>query len=130
MRELLDEQLTLVRDEAAAGLRVETVQPGRFTGQVIHDGERIVCASLPVTKRWLVDHKWQTAKPFELVTLKVRRPWFDRSNRERFKSCSERINSQRTTDQPYGRHKGAYFLIEDFGRLSDRASRDESIGAI
>ncbi len=66
VRELLDEQLTLTRDEAAAGLSVETVQPGRFTGQVIRDGKRIVYASLPATKKWLADNKWQTAKPFAI----------------------------------------------------------------
>ena len=50
VRELLDEQLTLTRDESTAGLTVETIEPGRFTGQVIRDGERIVYASLPATK--------------------------------------------------------------------------------
>ena len=64
VRELLDERLTLTRDESTAGLCVETVQPGWFTGQVIHDGERVVYASLPATKKWLVDNKWQAAKPF------------------------------------------------------------------
>ncbi len=49
-----------------AGLSVETVQPGRFTGQVIRDGERIVYASLPTTKKWLAENKWQTARPFAI----------------------------------------------------------------
>ncbi len=66
VRELLDEQLTLTRDESTAGLTVETIEPGRFTGQVIRDGERIVYASLPATKKWLADNKWQTAKPFAI----------------------------------------------------------------
>ena len=34
--------------------------------QVIRDGERIVYASLPATKKWLADNKWQTAKPFAI----------------------------------------------------------------
>jgi hypothetical protein len=62
VRELLDEQLPVTCDDTTAGLTVETVQPGRFTGQVVRDGERIVYASLPVTKKWLADNKWQTAK--------------------------------------------------------------------
>lgn len=66
VRELLDEPLPLTRDESEAGLTIETVQPGRFTGQVIRDGERIVYASLPATKKWLADHKWQTAQPFAI----------------------------------------------------------------
>lgn len=66
VRELLDEQLTLTRDESTDGLSIETVQPGRFAGQVIRDGERIVYASLPVTRKWLANNKWQTAKPFAI----------------------------------------------------------------
>ena len=66
VRELLDEQLTLTRDESTAGLSIETVQPGRFTGQVIRDGDRIVYASLPATQKWLSDNKWQTAQPFAI----------------------------------------------------------------
>jgi hypothetical protein len=64
VRELLDEPLSLTRDESMAGLSIETVQSGRFTGQVIRDGECIVYASLPARKQWLADNKWQTAKPF------------------------------------------------------------------
>ena len=66
VRELLDEHLAFTRDESTAGLTVETIEPGRFTGQVIRDGERIVYASLPATKKWLADNKWQTAKPFAI----------------------------------------------------------------
>jgi hypothetical protein len=33
---------------------------------VIRDGERIVYASLPATKKWLADNKWQTAEPFAI----------------------------------------------------------------
>ena len=66
VRELLDEQLALTRDETTAGLSIETLQPGRFTGQVIRDGERIVYASLPATQKWLADNKWRTAKPFAI----------------------------------------------------------------
>jgi len=66
VRELLDEELTLTSDESTAGLSVETVQSGRFTGQVIRDGKRIVYASLPATKKWLADNKWQTVKPFAI----------------------------------------------------------------
>jgi len=66
VRELLDEQLPVTCDDTTAGLTVETVQPGRFTGQVIRDGERIVYASLPVTKKWLADNKWRTAKAFAI----------------------------------------------------------------
>ncbi len=55
-----------MRDESTAGLTVDTVQPGRFAGQVIRDGQRIVYASLPVTKKWFTDNKWQTGKPFAI----------------------------------------------------------------
>jgi len=43
---------------------METVERGRFTGQVIRQGERIVYASLPATKRWLADARCQTATAF------------------------------------------------------------------
>ena len=33
---------------------------------VLADGKRIVYASLPATKKWLADNKWQTAKPFAI----------------------------------------------------------------
>ena len=66
VRDLLDVQLALSHDESTAGLSIETVQRGRFTGQVIRDGERIVYASLPATKQWLADNKWQTAQPFAI----------------------------------------------------------------
>jgi hypothetical protein len=42
--------LTLTRDESTAGLTVETIEPGRFTGQVIRDGEQIVYASWRFSK--------------------------------------------------------------------------------
>ena len=58
VRELLDEELTLTSDESTVGLSIETVQRGRFAGQVIRDGKRIVYASLPATKKWLADNKW------------------------------------------------------------------------
>ena len=35
-------------------------------GQVIRDGRRIVYASLPATKKWLADNKWQTAESFAI----------------------------------------------------------------
>lgn len=66
VRELLDEELQLTQDELTAGLSIETLQPGRFTGQVIRDGERIVYASLPTSKKWLSDNKWQQAQPFAI----------------------------------------------------------------
>ncbi|MCP4783288.1 MAG: hypothetical protein GY903_00375 [Fuerstiella sp.] len=66
VRELLDEQLLLTRDESTEGLSIDTVRPGRFTGQVIRDGDRVVYASLPVTKKWLAKNKWQTALPFTI----------------------------------------------------------------
>ncbi len=66
VRDLLDEQLTLTRDESTDRLSVETVEPGRFTGQVIRDGQRIVYASLPATKKWLADNQWRSAKPFAI----------------------------------------------------------------
>ncbi len=34
--------------------------------QVIRDGERIVYASLPTTRKWLADNEWQTAQPFAI----------------------------------------------------------------
>jgi hypothetical protein len=66
VRELLVEQLSLTHDDSTAGLSIETVQAGRFTGQVIRDGERIVYASLPATKKWLADNKWQRAQRFAI----------------------------------------------------------------
>lgn len=66
VRDLLEEPLNLSRDESIAGLSIETVQPGRFTGQVIRDGQRIVYASLPTTRKWLSDNKWQKAPAFAI----------------------------------------------------------------
>ena len=66
VRELLDEPLALTQDETTEGLTVETIRPGRFAGQVIRDGERVVYASLPAARKWLANHKWQTAQPFAI----------------------------------------------------------------
>ena len=61
-------QSMLLRTIIATILSIETVQPGRFTGQVIRDGDRIVYASLPATQKWLSDNKWQTAQPFAITS--------------------------------------------------------------
>lgn len=66
VRELLDEALHLTCDESIEDLTIETIQPGRFTGQVIRDGNRIVYASMPTTQKWLAENKWQTAQPFAI----------------------------------------------------------------
>lgn len=66
VRKLLDEQLSLTQDESTAGLTIETIQPGRFAGQVIRDGQRVVYASMPVTQNWLSENKWQQAQPFAI----------------------------------------------------------------
>ncbi len=66
VRELLDRPLNLSQDESAAGLTIETVQPGQFAGQVVREGERVVYASLLTTKKWLADNKWNTSRPFSI----------------------------------------------------------------
>lgn len=66
VRELLDVELRLVRDEKTCGLRVETVESERFGGQVVRDGERIVYASLPVTTRAIADGRWRASEPFTI----------------------------------------------------------------
>ena len=66
VRSLVDCELALTQDESTAGLRVETVESDRFTGQVIRDGKRIVYASLPVAQRWVSDEKWSDAQPFAI----------------------------------------------------------------
>ncbi len=66
VRELLDERLTLTADEEIEGLNLETLEPGRFVGQVVRDGERIVYASILSSKRWLQGRRWAGAKPFTI----------------------------------------------------------------
>ena len=66
VRDLLDEPLALTVDETLSGLTVETLVPGRFVGQLVRDGERIVYASLPASKRWLENQRWECAKPFAI----------------------------------------------------------------
>jgi len=66
VRELLDEPLDLTREETTEGLVTETIRQGRFTGQLVRDGERIVYASLPVAAKWLDESKWRAAKPFAI----------------------------------------------------------------
>jgi hypothetical protein len=66
VRELLEETLSLSADETESGWAVETLSGGRFVGQIIRDGERIVYASLPVSKKRLADRQWRTAKPFAI----------------------------------------------------------------
>lgn len=66
VRELLDEPLALMSDESVAGLSIETVDSSGFTGQVIRDGERIVYASLPVSRKRLADSQWKAAQPFAI----------------------------------------------------------------
>ena len=50
-----------VRQAAAAAER-----EGLSARLSFRDGERIVYASLPATKMWLADNKWQTAKAFAI----------------------------------------------------------------
>ena len=39
------------------------------------NGKQIVYASLPTTKKWLADNKWQTAKPFAMPNSQSSAPW-------------------------------------------------------
>ena len=58
--------MTLTAEDALGGLTVLTVTPGRFVGQVICDGERVVYASILASKRWLQDRRWKDARPFTI----------------------------------------------------------------
>ena len=49
VRKLLDEQLTLTKEETEAGLTIFTALSQNFEGQVIREGDQIVYASLPAT---------------------------------------------------------------------------------
>lgn len=64
VRQILMSELSLKREEAVAGVTIETVESEQFTGQVIRDGEHVVYASLPVVNSWVRSKRWQTAKPF------------------------------------------------------------------
>jgi hypothetical protein len=66
VRELIDESLTLTSDETVAGLHLDTVAPGRFVGQVVRDGERVVYATVLASRKWLQDRRWQAAAPFSI----------------------------------------------------------------
>jgi hypothetical protein len=47
-------------------MTVETIQPGRFIGQVSRDGQPVVYVSLLVAKKWLADGQWQTPEPIAI----------------------------------------------------------------
>ncbi|EMI47292.1 ARPP-1 family domain-containing protein [Rhodopirellula sp. SWK7] len=72
VRVLLDEPLTLVREEEVADKKarvdvtIETTESEHFTGQVIRDGETIVYASLPATQLFVKSQKWSRAEPFAI----------------------------------------------------------------
>jgi len=66
VRQLLDEKVELQREETTHGLAIATVSSRRFTGQVIRDGQRIVYASMPTTRQWLEDGRWEAAPAFTI----------------------------------------------------------------
>ena len=66
VRKLLDEKLTLTKDEAQAGLTIFTALSQNFEGQVIREDDRIVYASLPATERFMREQPWQNAAEFSI----------------------------------------------------------------
>lgn len=68
VREVVSEQMVLEADEKieSEGLTLETINSGRFLGQVVSDGERIVYASILASKKWLQDQRWKAAAPFSI----------------------------------------------------------------
>ena len=65
-RKLLDEELTLTKDEAEAGLDIFTALSKNFEGQVIRDGQQIVYASLPATEGFMRSQSWQNLAEFSM----------------------------------------------------------------
>ena len=66
VRNLLDQELRLTKEETQAGLEILTALSNNFEGQVIRAGQQIVYASLPATERFMREQPWQNAKEFSM----------------------------------------------------------------
>ena len=66
VRKLLDEKLTLSKEETQAGVEIFTALSENFEGQVINDGQQVVYASLTATKRFMRQQPWQNAAEFSM----------------------------------------------------------------
>ena len=66
VRNLLDDELALTKEDTLAGLTIFTALSQNFEGQVIRDGEQIVYASLPATERFMREQPWQNAAEFSM----------------------------------------------------------------
>jgi hypothetical protein len=62
---ILDVELTRQVDEEGE-LVVEALGEQPFVGQMIRDGEKIVYASLVVTRRWRSSEQWRRTEPFSM----------------------------------------------------------------
>ncbi len=66
VRGLLDERLPMRVEERVVGLRLSTLDQGRFTGQLITDYGNVVYASLCASAHWRMQEAWRAARPFRI----------------------------------------------------------------
>lgn len=66
VRELLDVPLRFKSEDKTAGLRIETILGGKFSGQVVRDGNAIVYASMVIKKKFRNAQTWGKAAPFDI----------------------------------------------------------------
>lgn len=66
VRELLEDPFKREKEETIAGLQIETLDHRQFAGQIIHEEEQILYASMTVKKKWFHQKDHAKMKAFSI----------------------------------------------------------------
>ena len=66
VRSLLEDPFKRQKEETVSRLTIETLEHQQFTGQIIHEEERILYASMIVREKWGRQKDWMEAKAFSI----------------------------------------------------------------
>lgn len=66
VRDLVDDEFQMEKEESVAGLNILTLRHKQFLGQVIKDDERIVYGSFIACKKWVKNAAWYRAPAFRI----------------------------------------------------------------
>lgn len=66
VRELLEDPFKRVQEEKISSLEIETLEHEQFLGQIIHEEQQILYASMIVSKKWFRQKDWLESKAFSI----------------------------------------------------------------